>query len=772
VGVPTARPPAALLPAHVARTIGFALLATLGAAEWARMVGAGDLLLALPWVLVAVLAGEAVGAAGALAPRLRTPAAALAALLGLLLAALASGVQPRLLTPAHWNELGDGVGRGLEALSGVTLPYAGVDPWPDITLRLGGALLVTLAAVLAAWPREEGRGFPFFALAALLALVATPVTAIGTTRSLVLGIAIAALTVCFLWLERLPLRPGVGVAVLAGIALAGALPLSAAADRDGPWFDYSSWAEGLGTPASVRFAWDHSYGPLNWKRDGREMLRIRSTRAQYWKLENLEDFDGERWVMRGVPDRFGPGPEADLDPNWGENPQWGGEARVTVRGLRGAQIAGAGTILSVDAGDRSVTPTFSPGTYQADRELNAGDSYSVRFYAPRPNPLQLAAATSGSRGQQGDALEVLLPLKRPELPDPADTRARAVRALTLEPPPFSVRARLLARNDRRGTTEPGVPVLRNSRYWRTWQLAQRLKRGARNPYEFARRIDLYFDKGFRYDERPAPAPPGVPPLEHFLFEGKAGYCQHFSGAMALLLRFGGVPARVATGFSPGGFRRRQGEWVVRDRDAHSWVEAWFDGIGWVTFDPTPSATPARSLIAAINAPTQSNAEESGADAAARQPGSRNPAGARRELDQPTTGGTAAGLGGGDQRSPWLYAVGGLVLLAVIAALVLWRRRRHPEAGASADRAIADLVTALRRAGRPVPPGVTLTELERRLGGGRGGAGYLSALRSARYGPTAAGPTPSQRRAFRRELAEGLGWRGRVRAWWALPPTRR
>ena len=78
------------------------------------------------------------------------------------------------------------------------------------------------------------------------------------------------------------------------------------------------------------------------------------------------------------------------------------------------------------------------------------------------------------------------------------------------------------------------------------------------------------------------------------------------------------------------------------------------------------------------------------------------------------------------------------------------------------------MVALRRAGRPVPPGVTLTELERRLGG----AGYLSALRSARYGPTASAPTPDQRRAFRRALAAGLGWRGRLRAWWALPPTRR
>ena len=155
-----------------------------------------------------------------------------------------------------------------------------------------------------------------------------------------------------------------------------------------------------------------------------------------------------------------------------------------------------------------------------------------------------------------------------------------------------------------------MPALRNSPYWRTWQLAQRLKRGTRTPYEFVRRVDAYLGRGFRYDERPAPGEPGQVPLEHFLFDTKAGYCQHFSGAMALLLRFGGVPARVASGFSPGGFRRRQGEWVVRDRDAHSWVEAWFDGIGWVTFDPTPTATPARSLIAAIADPDDAAASDS------------------------------------------------------------------------------------------------------------------------------------------------------------------
>ena len=283
----------------------------------------------------------------------------------------------------------------------------------------------------------------------------TPITAIGSPRSLWLGCAIAALTVCFLWLERLPLRPGIGVAVLGGIALAGALPLSLATDRDDPWFDYRTFAEGLGTPASVRFNWEPTYGPITWQRDGREMLRIKTTKPQYWKLENLEDFDGQRWVMRGVPDPYGPAPEADLEQSWSASPQWTGTATVTVRGLRGDAYAGAGTTLSVDGGDREAIETFSPGTWQADKELKAGDSYRIRFHAPRPNALELSAASSGSRGQQGDALQITLPLLKPELPDPGDTRSRPVTSVKLELRPFDFVGPPLAENERRGTTESG-----------------------------------------------------------------------------------------------------------------------------------------------------------------------------------------------------------------------------------------------------------------------------------------------------------------------------
>ena len=70
-------------------------------------------------------------------------------------------------------------------------------------------------------------------------------------------------------------------------------------------------------------------------------------------------------------------------------------------------------------------------------------------------------------------------------------------------------------------------------------------------------------------------------------ERTSGYCQHFAGAMALMLRYLGIPARVAAGFTSGAYDAEQEDWRVNDRNAHTWVEVWFDGYGWLPFDPTP-----------------------------------------------------------------------------------------------------------------------------------------------------------------------------------------
>ena len=108
---------------------------------------------------------------------------------------------------------------------------------------------------------------------------------------------------------------------------------------------------------------------------------------------------------------------------------------------------------------------------------------------------------------------------------------------------------------------------------------------------FVRSVEDYLSRGFTYNEGP---PRHAVPVAAFLSTDRSGYCQQFSGAMALLLRMGGVPARVASGFAPGSYNRARREYVVKDFDAHSWVEAYFDGYGWITVDPTPAGGSGRA----------------------------------------------------------------------------------------------------------------------------------------------------------------------------------
>ena len=242
-----------------------------------------------------------------------------------------SGPELELLRPRHWDELFAGLGGGFQALGTVRLPYASADPWPRIVLELLGTELLILAGLLTFWPRlavepdpraplaVPDRGYPFVALGVLIIVVASPVVSLGGPESLLLGLALAALSVCFLWLERLPLRPGLGVAALLAIALAGALPLAAMADRGEPWFDYRSFAESLGPDDPVRFSWTQSYGPIDWPRNGNEVMRVTSLEPLYWKARNLDVFDGTAWTVRDEPAENPRGDEpfeADVPSNW------------------------------------------------------------------------------------------------------------------------------------------------------------------------------------------------------------------------------------------------------------------------------------------------------------------------------------------------------------------------------------------------------------------------------------------------------------------------
>ena len=281
--------------------------------------------------------------------------------------------------------------------------------------------------------------------------------------------------------------------------------------------------------------------------------------------------------------------------------------------MRGNDVVGAGTTLDVEDESRRIEPGVSPGQWKSIGDLRTGDSYTARVYVPRPPTDQLAKVPPSATTEHTEDLNVRVHLRDlpPEdvakLPDdvprsPLDQRLPD--NANVEFPPFGLVGATPTANYRNyGLDGDGETALRISNLARTYALAKRLKASTATPYEYALAVNDYLRQGFSYTEKPARPAPGVEPIESFLLDSKAGYCQHFSAGMALLLRMGGVPARVATGFSPGGYSKRKQAWIVRDTDAHSWVEAWFDDYGWVTLDPTPSETPARSQIATLSAPT-------------------------------------------------------------------------------------------------------------------------------------------------------------------------
>jgi len=787
---PDERAPAALLPAWAARLVGFAALACLGVSQWQRMVAGTSGTRALLWVALAVLTAAAVLACGRAPVRLRSVALVCAALAGLLGAFLAAGLDLGLLRPRRLDELGSGLVGGAQALSTVRLPYEGADAWPGLVLQLLGAGLVMVSALLAFWPRgADGRGYPYLALAALLVLTAAPVVSLGGARPLWLGAMLTLLTVCFLWLERLPLRPGLGVAALIAIALAGSLPLAAAADRGDPWFDYQAFAEGLGPKDPVRFEWGHGdYGPITWTRSGAEVVRVKAQRPSYWKVRTLDEFDGRSWGT-GSYDRVSDDPTLDLPADAAVRSRFQERIQVSVQRMRGTDVVGAGTTLGIDEETRRVEPGVAPGQWRSVEELRTGDSYSARVFVPRPTPEQLGAVPASASVEQADDLQVRVDLgglteaELDALPDGARNPldGRPAGSATVEFPPFGrVGASPVADYRAFGVEGDGRTPLEVSELARTWELAQQLRARVTTPYDYSLAISSYLRRGFTYTERPPEPAFGVSPLESFLFDTKAGYCQHYSAAMALLLRMGGVPARVATGFSPGGYSKRREAWIVRDTDAHSWVEAWFDQYGWVTLDPTPPATPARSQIAALAGAAGDDAAAGGAaDAGAADAGGptdRRAAGTREELfDQLRGGGATASEDAGAQDGSGglpLWPFVGIALILSVGAGVLFVRRRRALPDDPLERAVFELEMALRRSGRPTPAGMTLRQLERRLGLSGDAAGYLRAVSAGRYAPAGAAPTGAQRRALRRELASGLGLGARLRTFWALPPRAR
>ena len=184
--------------------------------------------------------------------------------------------------PTDWGELAAGISRGIGALPGARVPYRGIDQWTRLVIPLGGTVLVVARGarrVLAAARRASG--FPLAALVLLVTLYAVPAVALDFEGEFLRG-ALLALLVLALPAARAAAarrRPAAAALLAVGVAVAGA-DRRARARRRPPWWDYETWALDTASSRSTTFTWDHDYGPLDWPRDGRELLRVQGQAAR------------------------------------------------------------------------------------------------------------------------------------------------------------------------------------------------------------------------------------------------------------------------------------------------------------------------------------------------------------------------------------------------------------------------------------------------------------------------------------------------------------
>jgi transglutaminase-like putative cysteine protease len=122
----------------------------------------------------------------------------------------------------------------------------------------------------------------------------------------------------------------------------------------------------------------------------------------------------------------------------------------------------------------------------------------------------------------------------------------------------------------------------------TVSLAEELTASFNTPFDKAISVRNYLRDTISYNDQIDAPPDGVDPVHHTLFVTQEGYCNYYASAMAVMLRSQGVPARLVSGYAQGSFDEENSSYRVRASNAHTWVEVYFPGYGWVQFEPTSS----------------------------------------------------------------------------------------------------------------------------------------------------------------------------------------
>ena len=703
------------------------------------------------WVLVVLLA-----LAPALAPRLwlRLALIAPATLIAAWVALDTPAIDDR---PGFFGPVLDRFANGVGGYYDVSVPFAAAEHQ-----RMHGVLLLAIFAFCVVLGLSLASRRPLPALLAVIAGAGWP-AALYPSGSVTYGAIILAAA---LWvLAGLgQTRPVPAAAAgLAVVLVAVGASSSAAVAKDGV-LAWEKWSPGSlrSSPVSVSYVWEGSYGGIEFPKKKTVVLRITGPKkGLYWRATTLDQFDADRWLENPTVISTGLArgklPSDPLLPARSLNRRTWVRQDVEVVGLRDTHIVAAAQPVALDAPRLGGVFRLSSGLVRVYNGLRRGQSYSVYSYAPRPGPAELAP------------LEADYPAALDRFLDVGRTRVDAFGT-----PGRDRLVDSLFQDDRYLALWP---------YEAMWQQARRLRADARTPYGAVIAIEAWLRStgGFVYDESPPPTG-GLPPLAHFVAEGKRGYCQQFAGAMALMLRMLGIPARVAAGFTSGTYE--DGGWTVTDHNAHAWVEVWFPGYGWLAFDPTPG----RGTLAARYSASSTGFNAGDAADGFIGGGTRVDGGGvdqlrlleqKERLEQQAQAGRGARDEG--RSSLWLLLLLAVAAVAALGLVKLVRRRsryftRDPRRLAGAAR--RELVDFLADQGIAVSVSMTPEDLHElvRTELGADGRPFARALAEARFGPPEGSAAAARRargelRALMHLLRHRLGRTARLRGLVALKSLR-
>ncbi|MFF5107751.1 transglutaminaseTgpA domain-containing protein [Streptosporangium sp. NPDC000509] len=354
---------------------------------------------------------------------------------------------------------------------------------------------------------------------------------------------------------------------------------------------------------------------------------------RYLRMYSLDVFDGEQWTMsepRGRPeDRTS---EAPMPPPPGQ----------------GANVPVTPATVTVTVSPQVRRLSFLPLPYPVSKVTVAGD------WRPDRDTLMVFSTRNTAGGLTYQALT-------------AEPEATADRLKAAPSPATAIRDRYL-------TLPENLPE-------EIRQLALRETKQDAGPYEQAIQLQEFFTKtgGFTYSL--ATQGHDGPALTDFLIRNRTGYCEQFAASMAVLARVLGIPSRVAIGYT-GGSVTSEG-WQVRTHDSHAWPELYFEGVGWLRFEPTPAggagqgsatvpsytrpevapATPDEPSAAPSSAPDDSDSPTGAADDRRREQLDRDSGGALIPVDEGMPPAAKIGIG-----------VAIALLVALIPALIRWQLR--------------------------------------------------------------------------------------------------